>query len=386
MQDLGIRLAQTCANEARAAAREFHAAVEQSDMQLVIFFCSSRYDLDVLGAELARLFAGVQVVGCTTAGEIGPLGYHNRSLTGASFSSKHFCAVSAVSEPLCQFNLPQGVRFAASLLQKLEQKRPGINGDNSFALTLIDGLSIREEPVAHAFQHALGKIRLLGGSAGDDLRFRQTSLFHSGHFHTDAALLLLVHTDLPFRLFKTQHFSATEQRLVVTAADPARRVVSEINGMPAADEYARLAGVDVHDLNPLRFAMAPLVVTINGTDYVRSIQQANPDGSLTLYCAIEEGLVLRVAHGNDLVQNLAQTFAAIETEIGPLQLALGFDCVLRKLEMEQKFLSPPVTALLCDHSLIGFSSYGEQFNGIHVNQTLTGIAFGAPSATGARHA
>jgi len=37
---------------------------------------------------------------------------------------------------------------------------------------------------------------------------------------------------------------------VVTEADPAKRIVKEINGLPAAEEYARLVGVDVHELTP----------------------------------------------------------------------------------------------------------------------------------------
>lgn len=39
--------------------------------------------------------------------------------------------------------------------------------DSSFALLLIDGPSIREEPVTRAMQSTLGKIPLIGGSAGD---------------------------------------------------------------------------------------------------------------------------------------------------------------------------------------------------------------------------
>lgn len=69
-----IRRAQSCASGALEAAREFHAAVTQPDMALVIFFCSSAYNLEILAAEMKRLFAGVQLVGCTTAGEIGPCG------------------------------------------------------------------------------------------------------------------------------------------------------------------------------------------------------------------------------------------------------------------------------------------------------------------------
>ena len=37
---------------------------------------------------------------------------------------------------------------------------------------------------------------------------------------------------------------------------------------------------------------------------------------------------------------------------------------------------PAVEQLLKDLPFVGFSTYGEQFNGIHVNQTLTGVAIG----------
>ena len=70
-----IRRAQSCSTDEREAVREFHAGVTQPDMALVIFFCSSQYDLKVLAEEMRILFAGIQVVGCTTAGEIGLAGY-----------------------------------------------------------------------------------------------------------------------------------------------------------------------------------------------------------------------------------------------------------------------------------------------------------------------
>jgi hypothetical protein len=146
--------------------------------------------------------------------------------------------------------------------------------------------------------------------------------------------------------------------------------------LPAAAEYARLLGVEVHELNSTRFAASPVVVMIDGTDYVRSIQKANPDGSLTFYCAIEEGLVFRVAHGVDLVRNLEQTFDNIQAAIGPPQLVLACDCVLRNLEISQNGLKDRVGEIFQRNNTIGFSGFGEQFHGVHVNQTLTGIAIG----------
>ena len=35
-----------------------------------------------------------------------------------------------------------------------------------------------------------------------------------------------------------------------------------------------------------------------------------------------------------------------------------------------------VEALVRENHVIGFSSYGEQYGGVHVNQTLTGVAIG----------
>ncbi len=163
MSILNIRMAQSCATEARQVAEEFHAAVAQPNMELVIFFCSSEYDLDALAAEINRLFAGIQVVGCTTAGEIGPAGYYQHSLSGVSFPKGSCVAVSGLLDRLSQFEIARGNDFAQALLQRLESKAPDASPDKSFALLLIDGLSIREEPVAHALQHALGKIPRFGG-------------------------------------------------------------------------------------------------------------------------------------------------------------------------------------------------------------------------------
>jgi hypothetical protein len=372
-----IRLAQSCALEARLAAEEFHAAVAQPNMELVIFFCSSEYDLDVLAEEINRLFAGVQVVGCTTAGEIGPAGYRTHSLSGASFPAGSCVAVSGLLDCLSRFNIARGHDFAQTLLQRLESKVSAANSGNTFAFMLIDGMSIREEPVTHALQYALGKIPLFGGSAGDDMKFAKAHVFSDGRFHSDSTVLILINTSLPFKIFKTQHFVSTDERLVVTEADPARRIVHEINGLSAAAEYARLVGVDVHELNSMSFAVSPVVVMIDGTDYVRSIQKANDDGNLAFYCAIEEGLVLRVAHGVDLVNNLEQTFDKIREEIGPPQLVFGCDCILRNLEISQNGLKDRVGEIFMRNNTIGFCSYGEQFRGVHVNQTLTGCAIGA---------
>lgn len=371
-----IRKAHSCAADPRKAAQEFHAMVVQPGMALVIFYCSSDYDLEALAGEMKRLFGDVQVVGCTTAGEIGPAGLRDRSLAGASFPASHFRVAAGQVEQLQQFKVEAGQYFAQALLHKLLAEGPPGDADHSFALLLIDGLSLREEPVTRAFQTALGRLPLLGGSAGDGMKFERTQVYWDGRFGSDCAVLVLVASRMPFRIFKTQHVVATDDRLVVTDADAASRTVKEINGLPASQEYARMLGIDASDLDPSRFAAWPVVLTIGGTTYVRSIQKANADGSLTFFCAIENGLVLRVARGVDLLENLEQAFAGIRAEIGPPQLVLGYDCILRKLEIAQSSAKDRIGELLQQNNTVGFHTYGEQFRGVHVNQTLVGIAFG----------
>ncbi len=348
-------------------------------MALVVFFCSAQYDLAVLATELSRVFAGVQLVGCTTAGEFGPTGYRDGSISGASFPAAGFTASSGPLESLQDFEVAQGRSLVQDLVRTLGSVESATVSDNTFALLLIDGSSGREESVTSALQAGLGGLQLVGGSAGDGLSFGQSYVYFDGSFHADSAVLVLVRTPLPFRTFKTQHFVPTSERAVVTAADAERRIVSEIDGWPAAEAYADLIGANLTNLDTRSFFAQPMVVVIDGTNYVRSIQKANPDGSLTLFCAIEEGVVLRRARGVNLVGDLEHAFAEIRTAIGRPQLVIGCECVLRKLEIVERRLVNRVEAVFRENHVVGFNTYGEQYSGVHVNQTLTGVAIAEDS-------
>lgn len=378
----GVRLFQSLATDAATAVRELHAGLRQPDPALVIFHCSPFHDLDAIEAQMRVSFAGVQVIGCTTAGEVGPLGYREHSLVGISFSLRHFMAATGCVRDLQGFSVADGKRFALGLLRQCQEHPAAASLSNNFALMYIDGLSSREEQVAHAFQHGLGTIPLLGGSAGDEKLTGRSYVYCDGAFAHDTTVLVVIGTDLPVAHFKSQHFQASGTRLVVTAADANSRVVREINGLPAAGEYARMIGVAPADLDARLFASWPLVMKINDIDYVRSIQKANPDGSLTFYCAIEEGLVLRLAHGMDMVATLERDLEEVRERIGEPQGILGCDCILRALEFEQAGVKAEVDAIYRRNRLLAFRSYGEQYLGIHVNQTLTGLAIGMPRGEG----
>jgi len=359
------------------AAQELHDAIRLPETALALFFCSPEYELDALGLELQRRFGSTRLIGCTTAGEITPAGYLDGSITGAALPAGDFTVASALIERLTDFEVSEVPRICARLIGQLGTDLGSISPQNTFGFLLIDGLSLREESVVSAFYNCLGQIPIFGGSAADGLAFGRTRVFADGAFHDNAAVFTLIHTNHPFRVFKTQHFVGSARKMVVTGADTARRMVTEINGEPAAVEYARLVGVPVEALGPTVFATNPVVVRIGGADFVRSIHRAGPVGSLTFLCAIDEGLVLTLAEGVDLVQNLDGLLTRLHGELGELELVIGCDCILRKLEIERNGCQAQVGSLLAANQAIGFSTYGEQYQAMHINQTFTGVAIAA---------
>ncbi|MCO4762476.1 MAG: FIST C-terminal domain-containing protein [Myxococcales bacterium] len=374
MADLNVEFGHSKLPNAKAAAAELIAAIRQPNANLTVFFCSPQYDLATLGACLDAGLSG-PVIGCTTAGEISSIGgYGSGGITGFSVRSDGLAAHVQLMSSLHRLTADS----AREVVDALHDKRRIVDA-SCFALLLVDGMSMLEE-LTTAFVHAHLRTPLIGGSAGDDLSFNTTHIYADGAFHTDAAVLCLVETTLPFMAFKSQHIVPSGERLVITSADPSTRRVMEIDGEIAAVAYAELLGVRVEDLGPDVFSRHPVMLRLGGEFFVRAIQRVEDDGSLVFYCAIDNGLVMTLGKGGDLLSGLRAQLEAIQRDIGEPALILGCDCILRRLEMEQRNIVGEVEKLLADLPFVGFSSYGEQIGGVHVNQTLTGVAIGMGSA------
>lgn len=373
---------------------------------LSLVFASADYPRGSLARAIATKLRG-PVAGCTTAGEIdSPDGYVKGGILLVSIYSEELRAYPRLISNIAGFDVPAARELAQDFRNLISGGQP-LNPESSCALLLVDGMSMLEEQLVSTLYGSLDGISLVGGSAGDSLRFEKTAVFASCDpgegcecgldarnehgeplmseeeafgilsFKEMAAVLVVMETTLPFKTFRIQHFDPTGDRLVITQADETTRTVFEINGGPAAEEYAHAVGLDLKELTPQVFAAHPVMLRIGGEYFVRSIQRANPDGSLTFFCAIDTGLVLTVARGRNLVDHLEEELAALSGEVPNLQLILGCDCILRRLELEQKEEVKRAAEVLEKYEFVGFSTYGEQFNGIHVNQTLTGIALGS---------
>jgi len=380
-----IRIASACETTTEATIDAVIDQLGQASDCLWVVFCAARFETDLVARRLRGAAAReTQIIGCTTSGEIGPEGFQKDSLVVVALPGQDFVACTTVLRDIDQLDSPRWRDRLETAMVVLDTQPMDGPEYGRFAFTLIDGLSMREDAVGHALRAVVGDVPLFGGSAGDDLTFTGTRVILDGHSYDNAAVVALVRSRRPFHVFRTQHFERSDIRMVVTGARPAERIVTEINGLPAADEYLRLTGLEgpANELDPMAFAAFPVLVRIGHGDHVRSIQKVNADGSLTFYCAIEEGIVLRLAHGVDPLDNLENSFSSLPEEVADPEAILTCDCILRRLEFEQNGTLEAVSQYMRQHRVAGFSDYGELFDGIHLNQTFTGIAI-ARAALGA---
>lgn len=350
-------------------ADEIRAGVAGLGPALLLVFAADGAMLAPLTGRLHEaLGPGCLVIGCSSAGGFAFGAYRDDLVVAIAFPAASFRAEAIWLRDLRKHMALDWIRALRRLAADSGVPAPGWS---RFGLMLIDGLCRREELVAATVDAALGDLPVLGGSAGDGLRFSRTHLALNGESHSESALFCLVSSAFPVEEVVFDHFIPASDRMVVTEAQPEERVILTINAEPAAEEYARLIGVAEAELGPGAFAAHPLLMRQGGRHAVRAIQAVTPERGLSLMSSVETGTTMTLGRA----ENLTEGLAARMTALGPTALILGFDCVLRRLALEQAGLGGAIGRIYRAHRVAGFNTYGEQHGGLHVNQTFVGLAF-----------
>lgn len=368
-----VRRAQVPHDQPQALERLAEALGE--GLAFVALFVTAEADFPAVMAAAEARFGGAVVVGCTTAGEIGAQGYLEGAIVAIGLPGDSFAVAPIVIPDLDAIDAQELVGDMIRARTTLIAQEP--RWTQEFAFLLVDGLSVREDELVSTIAAGLGPVPLFGGSAGDGSRFEETFVALGRQVMRHAAILCMVRTRCEVRVFTINHLRPSGIRMVVTEADPARRIVRQINAEPAAREYARVLGRDPEDLSAFTFAAHPVVVRFGGTHHVRAIQRVLPNGDLVFFSAIDEGLVLTLAEPEDMALHLDRELARVSDGREP-EAIWACDCILRRLEAEQTQKTRDVSTVLARNRVVGFSTYGEQINGMHVNQTMTGIAIFTP--------
>ncbi|MBK7862046.1 MAG: FIST C-terminal domain-containing protein [Archangiaceae bacterium] len=319
-----------------------------------------------------RTFPAARVIGCTTAGEFNQQRHGENGVSALALGPQVVkrCAVALATHEL---GVAAGVtRAAQQLSQQLGSSLRELDPKRHVGVVLVDGMRMREEGVNEALGDQAPLLSFVGGSAGDNLEFRETRVFVD--VSADGAALMVLETLVPFTVLKSCSFESTGKVFKVTRADESSRTVYELDGKPVVEVYAKAVDRPPAELEKV-FMDHPVGLLIDGQPWIRSPQRVLPDGGLRFYCQIRQGMDIHVMRSTDLVKDSRHALDDAAKKLGkPLQGGLAFNCILRRLEIDAKKLHAPFYASFDKLEVAGFHTYGESWLG-HINQTLTALLF-----------
>ena len=352
-------------------------------LKCVLFFVSSHYDQKKISEAIRAyaaedaLFYDVAFVGCTSAGEFTERGFREDSFTAMGFTSAGLSLGIGIGKQISED--PIGAAKCA-VEQACEQLGIGVSDLNQpeyTGLVLIDGLRSVEEYIMLGINKSARSLRVAGGSAGDDMDFSRTIIHARGETYENAVALLIFKTDMLVRMFQISSYLPTMRRLKVTKADCENRIVYEFNGRPAADEYAHALGISTEALNADVFMNYPLALSFEEGYYIRSpLKVVAKDRALMLFSHINEGTWVTIMRPGKIIAETRTVIQKIRQEIPHISAVIAFNCILSYRQSAKEGNLDDLISELSVAPLIGFNTYGEQYNGLHVNQTMTLIVFG----------
>jgi len=367
---MGIRTIFSTQPTIQRVLQDFRTQTQVAVPAMGLYFASSQFDANELSRQMQQLFPETAMFGCSSAGEIVSGKMLKHSVVLMLFDH-------AIIDDVC-IEIVEHVSSecrASDVLRRFEAyyQRPisEMSYQEYVGIILVDGLSMAEERVMEKLGD-LTNLTFIGGSAGDDLQFKQTYVYANGRAYENAALLALIKPKVGFDVIKTQSFCPTKQTLLATKVNESTREVLEFNHQPALQAYAHALGIAPEKVVSA-FSRYPVGLMIGDEPYVRSPQAIVAD-RIRFYCQIKEGMQLSLLESTDIIADTKAAILSKQAELGHISGMINFHCILRTLELEEKGLTDAYGQLFAEIPTIGFSTYGEQYIG-HMNQTSTILVF-----------
>lgn len=387
----GISTGRNGSEAARVAARQAIEKIGDRKVDMSIVYSSSAYNYrDVVDA-VREATGNAPLMGASSAGEFTEKDVLHGSVAVCLLASDDIRFFTAMAEGVGDD--PEGaVRRLAEKMPETVEDRP-----HRCIIMIADGLAgVGEEIVLSAINIMGGDTPIVGGMAGDDMKFEKTHLFLDGDVVTDGICICLLASTMPlFTAVKHGHRPLTEPLTVTRALG---NVVYEINNKPAWGVWkeeviahrVRKAGEPEpwHELATqsdigqflANYEMG-LPIETEGEYKVRFPSGVNDDGSLNFSCGIAEGTVFRIMDGSDMGDQIEAAGdaagmarqAAEDAGYTRFAGAFVFECAVRRLMLGDEFYRAPdaMAKVLDGIPMIGFETYGEirlepgQFSGYH---------------------
>lgn len=354
---------------------DIQSQFDGTGVKVIIYFASPSYDQNKLNYLMEKAFSGNTVSGCSTAGER----IDEQFLTG-SVVALGLCSnliADAKVEPILNLSGDFNIKSAfKSFNIYFQESTYRMDTSKYVGIVLTDGLSSKEEIIMDEIGN-LTNVSFVGASAADDLKFDKTYVYANGKAYTDAAILILLkmQDNAKFSILKTQSFTARKGKLVANKVNLNTREVIEFNNKPAAQAYVEALGNCVVEELPEHFLNHPVGLLIDDNNILVRSPQTTDGSSIKFSCSILEDMEVRLLDSGDIVEETTKVIEQRKQEsTGTIEGILIFDCVHRRIEIENKNLISEYSEIFKDIPTIGFFSYGEAYIG-HMNQTATMLIF-----------
>lgn len=317
----------------------------------------------------------IDVVGCTTAGELSNQGFTEGSISALSIAADDFEAA-----PYLMKEINQKVIFAKDdILHAASTIGLTPDSDDGFILTLIDSSQAAEEKILSLLRNNFPKLDIVGGSAADE-DFKETLVSVNGEAMENAAAIVFIKTSHEMLFYKENIYTPTDIQLEVTSANIKDRLVLELNGKPAAEEYARILGIDMDYLREnFRdvFFANPLGRTFGEDIWITAPTSIVDDKAIAFASLILPGTRVKLLKPIDAIAEARKTVETIKQKLPNCKGVILFNCLLRYLQFKKDNQTDIIAQEYAKLGPIcGFNTHGEQLQRHHMNQTLTLVAFG----------
>jgi hypothetical protein len=358
-----------------AALAELTPQLAGVEPSLVLFFCSSNHDGLQIQRELQALARSATVAGCTTAGELSDRALSDGGVVLVALSRSKVKRCAAVLTDYEGKDVETEVLGAARTLEeRLQVSLRELSPDNWVGILLNEALHGLEDDVVDVVGHVAPLLSFVGGSAGDNLKSVQCTVFAEGRKSSNGSVLLLLELAVPYVVVKTCSFEATQTKVQITRVQ--KRVVYEIDGQPALTRYAEIVGAPPEQLGDRVFMGNPLGVMIDGEPWVRAPTLRLPDGGIMFGARIIEGSELYLLHSTELVTDTRRALERGAAQLGKAPaIGILFNCAHRAIEIQVRQIQREFREAISAFPVVGFHSYGENYL-TQLNQTLVGLLLG----------
>jgi hypothetical protein len=375
-----VRVARSSESDTAGAISSLLDELGAEDAALTFVFHAPEHDDAIVARHLDRVTGSRGVAG-STAGELSAGGFHEHTMTGMSLHGDGVRAAIEIVPQLRELSLLPLMHLPSQLARGIGCDTSELDPQRHAWILLVDGVSCKEDLLTPFFVQATPKrMTLVGGSLGDGGSFERTRISHYGRVYNDAAAVVLLEYDRPFSVIHHTHMTLSDTWINVTRTARGGRILEEIDGKAAAVGYAEALGMDPSEVDNDFTSSHPLGFRFRGRPYPCSILTTRADGTFLLGCSVQSGERLNVLRPSDLVAGTraAMTSAADELQEKGTepQASLLFHCLGRYLEARQDGIVAELGDALTEHPVCGLNTYGEQFESMHFNHSLTGLMFG----------